>query len=103
MSRALMVLLGGLVLSSCQGCHPQPAPNPPPGPLPSIDGSVDPTCASVCARGRAMACAWAQPTANGVPCEVVCENLTTGGPIQIDLACRARAVSQSCSAVDSCP
>ena len=104
MSRALLILLGGLVLSSCQGCHPQPTPNPPPGPLPTIDGPVEASCASVCARGRLLSCDWAADTAQGHPCEEVCATATAGGPIQWSLSCRAAALARAgCRAVDSCP
>lgn len=99
MKRALLILLGGFVLASCG----TPKPRPDPGPFAADAGTVDPSCAGICEEAFRKGCAWAAPTLGGATCLDVCFTATSGGPIVWDLVCRARAVRQSCDAVDACP
>jgi hypothetical protein len=60
----------------------------------------DGTCAQVCARATALGCVSAQPTAKGVSCTEVCENLQASGLPKWNLACRTSAAT--CAAMDEC-
>ena len=58
------------------------------------------TCAQVCAQAAALGCVSARPTAKGVSCTEVCENLKASGLPMWNLACRASAAT--CAAMDAC-
>lgn len=86
---AVMVLAAACAAPSC---GPPPAPAPlPPSPA---------TIAGACDRGRALHCAWAEPTAAGATCEqVIAESLATG-IIALDLQCVASITT--CQGEASC-
>lgn len=56
-------------------------------------------CAAACGQGRALQCAWSQPTPGGATCETVCAN-ASASPAPWPLACLATA--QSCEP-QACP
>ncbi len=86
----LLVLLGAV------GC-----PSTPPAPPPQPVGDAGPgTCRGVCERMRSLSCPAGAPTAEGEPCETVCENVQASGFIAWDLGCRTSA--PSCEAMDRC-
>lgn len=82
-----------LTLILCAACPPTSTPTPIPIPTPA-------TCIGVCARAATFQCVWARPTAKGLTCAEVCNNLQNSGITQWDLACMANAAS--CAAMDAC-
>jgi hypothetical protein len=73
-------LLAAALLAACQ-ITPAPVP-------PEPDDAA--TCAAACGRARELACPFAEPTAAGTTCEVVCSDAVASGIVRLDLACLAR-------------
>lgn len=73
------------------GCSPSPIPAPPP------DASALPGCIEVCTHGRALGCAWAEPTKGGASCETVCGANQAVTPWPLD----AMAAGSTCAAIEA--
>jgi len=59
---------------------------------PDVPVTTD-ACEAACTRGAELGCAWAYPTADGVPCEQVCEDTEATGWTSMHPGCVAQAES----------
>ncbi len=77
-----------IIVSLALACA-APSCGSPPAPKPQPATCQPATIAGACDRGRELKCAWAEPTAAGVPCEeVIAESLATG-IFLVDVGCVA--------------
>lgn len=85
------MLVAALALAGCGHAKPPP-------PAPPNDPNAN--CALACAHMHALGCHAGDPTAKGVPCETVCNNVMTSAIVTWNLACISSA--PDCRAVNTC-